>query len=83
MPTETCGAKFKQFVALITVEPTMVLYIMAFMLTSVVEQSFFVYKACKVNHGLNDTICMNITAEEYEHYNKEVQVNRFSLDKNN
>lgn len=79
MPTETWGGKFKQFLALITVEPMMVLYMMAFMLTSVVEQSFFVYKACKVNHGLNDTICMNITADEYEDYNKEVQVNRFSL----
>lgn len=74
MPVETWGAKFKHFLQLITVEPTMVLYMMAFMLTSVVEQSFFVYKACRVNHGYNDTICKNITAKIYEDYNKEVQV---------
>lgn len=77
MPGETWGGKFKHFLGLITVEPTMVLYMLAFMLTSVVEQSFFVYKACRVNHGLNDTICKNITAEEYEDYNKEVQVTIF------
>lgn len=53
----------------------MVLYMMAYMLTSVVEQSFFVYKACSSNHHLDDTICNNITADENEDYNKEVQVN--------
>lgn len=74
MTSERWGAKFKHFLNLITVEPTMVLYMMAFMLTSVVEQSFYVYKACTVNHGFNDTICKNITAPEYEDYNKEVQV---------
>lgn len=79
MPGETWGGKFKKYLGLITVEPTMVLYMMAFMLTSVVEQSFYVYKACKVNHGFNDTICKNITAEKYEDYNKEVQVVIFSF----
>lgn len=74
MPAESCGAKFKRLLALITVEPTMVLYMMAYMLTSIVEQSFFVYKACRVNHGFNDTICKNITAEEHEDLNKQVQV---------
>lgn len=74
MQWQTCGGKLKHFLSLITVEPTMVLYIMAYMITSVVEQSFFVYKACRVNHGFNDTICNNITADENEEYNKEVQV---------
>lgn len=52
----------------------MVLYMMAFMTTSVVEQAFFVNKACRVNHGLNTTICDNLTADEYKDLNKEVQV---------
>lgn len=56
----------------------MVFYMMAFMLTNVVEQSFFVHKACTVNHGFNETICKNITANEYEEYNKEVQVSNKS-----
>ncbi|EFA08602.2 proton-coupled folate transporter isoform X1 [Tribolium castaneum] len=60
------------YLKLITVEPTMVLYMMAFMTTSVVEQAFFVNKACRVNHGLNASICDNLT--EYEELNKEVQV---------
>lgn len=52
----------------------MVLYMMAYMLTSVVEQSFFVYKACSTNHKFNDTICKNITAKKNEDFNKAVQV---------
>lgn len=75
MPPESCGTRIKHFLSLITVEPTMVLYMMAYMLTSVVEQSFFVYKACSSNHNLSDTICNNITADENEEYNKQVQVN--------
>lgn len=47
---------------------------MAFMLTTVIEQSFFVYKACSVNHGYNDTICRNINNKKYENITKEVQV---------
>lgn len=58
----------------ITVEPTMVLYMMAFMITSVIEQAFFVYKACRVNHGYNETVCRNINQEQYENITKEVQV---------
>ncbi|XP_066140214.1 probable peptidoglycan muropeptide transporter SLC46 isoform X2 [Euwallacea fornicatus] len=58
----------------ITVEPTMVFYMMAFMITSVVEQSFFVYKACKVNHGYNETVCTQINKKEYENITKEVQI---------
>lgn len=49
-------------------------YMMAFMITSVVEQAFFIHKACRVNHGLNATICDNLTADEHKDINKEVQV---------
>lgn len=56
----------------ITVEPSMFLYMMAFMLTSVVEQVFFLYKACTVNHGYSHDICINI--ENYQEIKKEVQI---------
>lgn len=57
---------------LITVEPTMFLYMFAFMLTSVVEQAFFVHKACTVNHNYSLAICENLT--QYDDIKKEVQV---------
>ncbi|XP_029726146.1 proton-coupled folate transporter [Aedes albopictus] len=56
----------------ITVEPSMFLYMMAFMLTSVIEQVFFLYKACTVNHGYSHDICINI--ESYQDIKKEVQI---------
>lgn len=58
---------------LITVEPSMVLYMMAFMTTNIVEQAFFVHKSCTVNHQFNTTICDNINHENYSDYNKIVQ----------
>nr|CAH7748096.1 unnamed protein product [Callosobruchus chinensis] len=65
--------KLFKYLSYITVEPTMVLYMMAFMTTSVVEQSFYVYKSCSVNHGYNDTICHNMNDKRYENITKEVQ----------
>uniref|UniRef100_A0A182W047 Major facilitator superfamily (MFS) profile domain-containing protein n=1 Tax=Anopheles minimus TaxID=112268 RepID=A0A182W047_9DIPT len=56
----------------ISVEPSMFLYMMAFMLTSVVEQAFFLYKACTVDHGYSHEICLNI--EQYQDIKKQVQV---------
>lgn len=56
----------------ISVEPTLFLYMMAFMTTSVVENVFFVYKACTVNHGHPHEVCMNIN--NYNETKKEVQV---------
>lgn len=38
----------------------MFLYMMAFMLTSVVEQAFFLYKACRVNHGFTEEVCQSL-----------------------
>uniref|UniRef100_V5I9A0 Proton-coupled folate transporter n=1 Tax=Anoplophora glabripennis TaxID=217634 RepID=V5I9A0_ANOGL len=66
--------KLLYYLSYITVEPIMVLYMMAFMTTTVIEQSFFVYKACTVNHGYNNTICENINEKQYENITKEVQV---------
>lgn len=56
----------------ITVEPTMFLYMFAFQLTSVIEQAFFVHKACQVNHNYSAEICNNLT--QHPDINKEVQV---------
>ena len=42
------------------------------MLTSVVEQVFFVYKACTVNHNYTSEICLQI--QDYKDIKKEVQV---------
>ncbi|KAK5641306.1 hypothetical protein RI129_009853 [Pyrocoelia pectoralis] len=67
-------ASFINFIKLITVEPSMVLYMMAFMTTSIVEQAFFVEKACRVNHNYNKSICDNIADPINAHANKEVQV---------
>lgn len=44
----------------ISVEPTMFLYMFAFMLTSVVEQAFYLNKACVTNHGYSQEICDNL-----------------------
>lgn len=55
----------------ISVEPTLFLYMFAFMTTSVVENVFFVYKACTVNHGHPHNVCINI--ENYNDIKKEVQ----------
>ncbi|XP_056640546.1 proton-coupled folate transporter [Diorhabda sublineata] len=65
--------KFIHYCNYITVEPTMILYMMAFMITSVVEQSFYIFKACTVNHGFNATLCHNINEPEYKNITKEVQ----------
>lgn len=59
----------------ISVEPTMFLYMFAFMLTSVVEQAFYVNKACRVNHGYSIEICDNL--DKNDDIKKEVQVNEY------
>lgn len=43
-----------------TVEPVMWLYMMAYMITSVVEQAFFVHKACTVDHGFSEEVCRKL-----------------------
>lgn len=75
-PSNTLNYYITDIIKNITVEPTMVLYMMAFMITSVIEQAFFVYKACTVNHGYNETVCRNINEKQYENITKEVQVSK-------
>lgn len=48
----------------ISVEPTMFLYMFAFMLTSVVEQAFYLNKACVTNHGYSQEICDNLNQND-------------------
>lgn len=62
---------FGDFISKISVEVTLFLYMMAFMITSVVENAFFVYKSCLVNHQHSHDICINI--QNYKDINKEVQ----------
>lgn len=42
------------------------------MITSVVEQNFFLQKACRVNNKLSDDICTNIHKKENEDYKNQV-----------
>lgn len=56
----------------ITVEPPMFLYMMAFMITNVIEQTFYVFRACTVDHGYSQGICHNISS--YPNISSEVQV---------
>lgn len=56
----------------ITVEPTMFFYMMAYMITNVIEQTFYVFQTCHINHGYSTEICYNIS--KHADINKEVQV---------
>ncbi|XP_030380286.1 proton-coupled folate transporter [Scaptodrosophila lebanonensis] len=56
----------------ISVEPTMFLYMFAFMFTSVVEQNFIVYKACRVNNNFSEEVCTNINKPENKEYQERV-----------
>ncbi|KAK9883023.1 hypothetical protein WA026_001235 [Henosepilachna vigintioctopunctata] len=66
--------KVLYYLNFITVEPTLYLYFMAFMITTVLENAFFVDKACRVNHNLNSSVCDDISNEAYSKLNKEVQI---------
>ncbi|XP_055909105.1 proton-coupled folate transporter [Eupeodes corollae] len=56
----------------ISVEPTMFLYMFAFLFTSVVEQDFFVRKSCLVNNNYSLEICNNL--DKFPEIKKEVQI---------
>lgn len=60
----TIWRKYFGWIRHISVEPTMWLYMMAFMITSVVEQAFFVYKACRVDHGYSEEVCANLNENQ-------------------
>lgn len=67
MSSTGCNAvcrKYFGWLKHISVEPTMWLYMMAFMFTSVIEQDFFRYKACRVDHGYSEKECLKMNNEE-------------------
>ncbi|XP_073840466.1 lysosomal proton-coupled steroid conjugate and bile acid symporter SLC46A3 isoform X2 [Musca autumnalis] len=68
------NAIFSPWYKEISVEPTMFLYMFAFMITSVVEQDFFLQKACRVNNNFTDEICEHIKDSENAAYKKQVQI---------
>lgn len=57
-----------------SVEPTMWLYMMAFMFTSVVEQDFFRHKACRVDHGYSEEICSKLNDDDNKAIKTKVQM---------
>lgn len=70
--TDSLCQRLIHLVESISVEPTMFLYMFAFMFTSVVEQEFFVQKACRVNHNFSAEICANINANENKEHKQQV-----------
>ena len=52
------------------------LYIMAFMITQVIEQAFFIFKACRVDHGFSEQVCKNLSANKT--LQAEVQVHTYA-----
>lgn len=63
-----------RWIWLISVEPVLFLYMMAFMITSVVEQDFFLQKSCLVNHGHDEDICNDLKNVTNSDINNQVQV---------
>ncbi|XP_014292821.1 probable peptidoglycan muropeptide transporter SLC46 isoform X2 [Halyomorpha halys] len=66
--------KIRHRFPVIGVEPVMFLYMAAFMTTTVVEEQFFVYKACSVNLGYPKNICHHINEKIYTNYSTQVQI---------
>lgn len=52
----------------------MFLYMLAFMLTSVIENVFYIDKACRVNHGHPAEVCNNL--DLHKDVKRTVQVKR-------
>nr|XP_012135993.1 PREDICTED: uncharacterized protein LOC100879736 [Megachile rotundata] len=69
--------KYIEWVEKVSVEPTMWLYMMAFMITSVVEQAFFVYKSCRVDHGYSEEVCSKLNDNETIKAEVQVTVSEF------
>ncbi|XP_034190594.1 putative peptidoglycan muropeptide transporter SLC46 isoform X2 [Osmia lignaria lignaria] len=69
--------KYFEWVDKVSVEPTMWLYMMAFMITSVVEQAFFVYKSCRVDHGYSEEVCARLNDNETIKAKVQVTVSEF------
>ncbi|XP_017881550.1 proton-coupled folate transporter isoform X1 [Ceratina calcarata] len=69
--------KYFKWINDVSVEPTMWMYMMAFMITSVVEQAFFVYKACRVDHGLSEETCSKLNDNQTLKAEVQVTVSEF------
>lgn len=52
----------------------MFLYMLAFMLTTVIEQELFVQKSCLVNNNFTKEVCDNLKNETYNSSSIAVQV---------
>ncbi|XP_063222352.1 probable peptidoglycan muropeptide transporter SLC46 isoform X2 [Bacillus rossius redtenbacheri] len=72
--SRSCLRGCVRWLGLVTVEPVMFLYMFAFMLTTVVEQAFFVHKACRVNMNYSEHVCANLQNDSFADENKKVQV---------
>ena len=68
------GAAALRVLRNVTVEPVLFAYMFAFMLTSVVEQTFYVDRACRVNLNFSDAVCSNIHNKTYQRELDQVQV---------
>ncbi|XP_026284774.1 proton-coupled folate transporter isoform X1 [Frankliniella occidentalis] len=58
----------------VSVEPVLFAYMFAFMFTSVVEQSFYVDRACRVHLNYSDHICSHIQDPTFKEEQNRVQV---------
>lgn len=58
----------------IGVEPIMFLYMMGYRVIYVVEEAFFLYKACTVDLAFPLHVCQHITQPIYKNYSAEVQI---------
>ena len=54
--------KVKEMMAVVNIEPVYFLYFLSIGLLSMPVQQLYLEKACKVNLGLNDTVCQDISA---------------------
>lgn len=61
----SCWARTVRAARSITVEPILFSYMFAFMLTSVVEQTFYVDRACRVHLNFSDSVCTHIKDKEH------------------
>ncbi|XP_039276298.1 solute carrier family 46 member 3 isoform X2 [Nilaparvata lugens] len=57
-----------------SVELVLFLYFLAYMMTSVIEESLFIDKACRINLNISANICDHISLKENESYKKKVQL---------
>ncbi|XP_058791948.1 proton-coupled folate transporter isoform X2 [Phymastichus coffea] len=69
--------KFIHLIKFISVEPTMWLYMMAYMITSIVEQAFFIQKACSADLGYSELICSNLNRDKNKQIKEKVIVSEF------